>query len=401
VPYQRAGTPHQPAQHTPATQVDTQEGDFRGIFTGLGRRGLLVGVGSIAVLVLIGTGLLLGSHFSSSAPTSQLTQEGVTSAQKTTPALATAMVQPGTSGRTGLQSGQKNTPALATVVAMHDTSSRLGPQSGVPTPDSETHAKVVSAPPAPPATRYQPYKEVLKSESSATLKNLWTYFIRTHTAELERGNKNSVDADVKADIEKTKPRFDTEAIDLFRRWIDSKMANASGPLPDAPKIKESAKQVVNLVGQLSYKRDPQTPDYQPSQGFLSGELVRFAEKNGEPVLVIGQFGSETVYNTRRLTEKQRVGKVVKEQVFQNLRALADCCKDTGAKHLAMISGYGYRDFGEEYASTEVEILGFVASLEDCHKFLDQDITQEEFLRRSEILIDTLGAPLKRIELTLE
>ena len=113
------------------------------------------------------------------------------------------------------------------------------------------------------------------------------------------------------------------------------------------------------------------------------------------------YMTDTVFNTLRLTEKQRAGKVVKDEVLDHLRALTDCCNAMGAKHLAFLVGYGFKDFGEKYSSTSVDILCFVASIDDCRRFLTMDITQEELVRRSEALVYGAGATLKKVEITLE
>jgi len=164
---------------------------------------------------------------------------------------------------------------------------------------------------------------------------------------------------------------------------------------ECAKIKASATQIDELIKKLSF------PGLPPC-GFVSGRVARFADKDGDLVLVVGPLVSQNIYNTLRVSEKQQAGSEVKDVVFGKLTALVECGDKTGAKHIAIIIGYGSRDFINEYATPDAQILGFVASLDDCHKFLRQEITQDEFVRRSQIFLSVSGSQLmKRIELTLD
>jgi|GEM_PF-4286583 len=238
----------------------------------------------------------------------------------------------------------------------------------------------------------------------STRLSLWTYYITLRTAELQLSTEENIKPDTQKGIDENRPRFTEEAVTEFQKWLAGTMTGPRDePLPEASLIRKNAQHIAKLIGDISYSRREDTPaDYTPSAGFTSGRMVRIGLNNeAEQVLLVGQLGTGTVYNTLRSTEKGRAGTILKERVFGCLRAAHACAKAIGAKHVGVVYGYGSRDFSEKYGSSDAEVLGVVVALEDCRQFLEQDISQEEFLRRAEIfLFDTRGN-MKRIELTLE
>jgi len=277
-----------------------------------------------------------------------------------------------------------------------------------PPPQAPQQVRAPSAPtaaePAPPPAKLVPYRDALREMSVSTRLSLWTYYITLRTAELQLSMDRKIDPDAQKGIEENRPRFTDEAVAEFQKWLSGSMTGPKEePLPEASLIRKNAQNIVKLIEAISYsRRDDTPPDYTPSAGFTSGRVVRIGVRNdAEQVLLVGQLGTGTVYNTLRSTEKGRAGTILKERVFGCLRAAHVCAKAVGAKHVGLVYGYGSRDFSEKYGSSDAEVLGFVAALEDCRQFLEQDISQEEFLRRAEIfLFDTRGN-MKRIEIMLE
>ena len=248
-----------------------------------------------------------------------------------------------------------------------------------------------------------PYKQILRDQLVLTVRGLWTYCITIETAGLQVSLKKNVDPKTLKSIAENKPRFAEEATAEFDRWIANNMAKDNGgQLVESDLIRRNAQAVGELIYAVSYTRREDTPAYYiPTSGFISGQMVRIGAKNNEPVLMIGQLATGTVYNTLRSTEKKRAGTILKEGVFDCLRPIYACGQRIGVKHIAVVYGYPSKDFSEKYATTDVEAVGFVTSLDDCEKFLHQDLSQEEFLRRSEIFLFDRQANMKRIELTLE
>jgi len=302
----------------------------------------------------------------------------------------------GSAPRPGQTAPETPTPSVAT--------------SPPPTPPPQVSQQVraPSAPtpaqPSPPPAKLVPYRDALREMCVSTRLSLWTYYITLRTAELQLSTEENIKPDTQKGIDENRPRFTEEAVTEFQKWLAGTMTGPRDePLPEASLIRKNAQHIAKLIGDISYSRREDTPaDYTPSAGFTSGRMVRIGLNNeAEQVLLVGQLGTGTVYNTLRSTEKGRAGTILKERVFGCLRAAHACAKAIGAKHVGVVYGYGSRDFSEKYGSSDAEVLGVVVALEDCRQFLEQDISQEEFLRRAEIfLFDTRGN-MKRIELTLE
>ncbi|NIA07653.1 MAG: hypothetical protein GWP14_08490 [Actinobacteria bacterium] len=252
-------------------------------------------------------------------------------------------------------------------------------------------------------TNLDPYKQILRDQLVLTVRGLWTYCITIETAGLQVSLKKNIDPKTLKSIAENRPRFAEEATAEFDRWITNNMAKDNGgQLVESELIRRNAQAVRELIYAVSYTRRDDTPAYYiPTSGFISGQMVRIGTKNNEAILMIGQLATSTVYNTLRSTEKKRAGTILKEGVFDCLRAVYVCGQEIGVKHITVVYGYLSKDFSEKYASTDAEALGFVTSLDDCEKFLHQDLSQEEFLRRSEIFLFDKQANMKRIELTLE
>lgn len=247
-----------------------------------------------------------------------------------------------------------------------------------------------------------PYKEILTDRLLVTSANQMIYVVATTNAALELVNNERVELETQATIDENRPRFAEEAVVEFQNWVSGEMKDDKGnPLIEAQLIKNNVSSFETLIWNVGTSRYTNFDSSDvPDSGFLAAEIVRIGVKNDQLVLIVGPLGSETIYNTLQSTEKERAGIVLKDDVFSYLQHVHACGKDIGAKFAGIVFTYFSQDFSEESAVPNVDVLGFVFSLDDCQQFSQQDISQEEFIRRSEIFL-LANSNIKKIELTLE
>ncbi len=146
--------------------------------------------------------------------------------------------------------------------------------------------------------------------------------------------------------------------------------------------------------------------------FLYGPVAGNADPAGNdlPFDVLAHKGStylvahvavDTVYNTLRLSPKQRAAKVATGIALPALRAMH---KALGANPdgVAVFVTYGSRDFSDE-SSTQGECVGILAARSDVKSFVDGDLSDVALAAKSQVLISDRSAMFDfvKVELPLE
>jgi hypothetical protein len=130
----------------------------------------------------------------------------------------------------------------------------------------------------------------------------------------------------------------------------------------------------------------------------------FVKKDNEVGLLVHGIGSSNVYNTLRTSSKTRAGKIIGSIILPLMNGFQDALGDTVIRHYGMIIGYGSKDFADPYlgGSLKSEVVIFIVSAENCRKFSEGVITDDEFINASEIYLqDRDMKDFKRIRVTLE
>lgn len=115
--------------------------------------------------------------------------------------------------------------------------------------------------------------------------------------------------------------------------------------------------------------------------------------------------TDSVLNTLRLSSaKQRAAKLASTHGLPALREMAKALKETDIKAVAVFLVYGTKDFSDDNAlPTKAEVLGVVTAKESALAFAEGDITDQELLGKSTVLISERDAifDFTKVELKLE
>lgn len=135
-------------------------------------------------------------------------------------------------------------------------------------------------------------------------------------------------------------------------------------------------------------------------------IAHLGEVDGETCLLLSGLTSDTVYNSGRLSEKQRAAQAAKDALLPSLDTLATSMLGvkTDVKRLGIVYTYGSRNFAAQKNPrySEGETLCIVASISDLREHSQAKITREELLRRSMVLLrGSEAGSTARIELTIE
>jgi hypothetical protein len=130
--------------------------------------------------------------------------------------------------------------------------------------------------------------------------------------------------------------------------------------------------------------------------------VRFASHDGDLTLLLASLGSVNVYNTLRLEAKERAGKELAETVLPELRQF-QIVKCPACKYFGVISVYGTKDFSESGSTPKPELVALVASVENCRKLADAEMTEEDFVAASDVYIvdrDEVTDQVRKVKVSL-
>jgi len=131
--------------------------------------------------------------------------------------------------------------------------------------------------------------------------------------------------------------------------------------------------------------------------------IELVSHNGKKCIIV-PVGSDTTYNTLRMTGKQRAAKVLADMVLPELKDLEEALAGTDIEYVAPFIIYGTRDFSEDDRplNLEAEITAIVVSKSDAKSFANSKITDQELVDRSVVLLsERKSLDFKRIKVTLE
>jgi hypothetical protein len=134
--------------------------------------------------------------------------------------------------------------------------------------------------------------------------------------------------------------------------------------------------------------------------------VRFAQAETGMVFLVTGVGSSTVFNTLRTTPKSRAAKIISTKILPEMETFYDFFKDTDIKYCGMAVVYGSEDFSDESisrVSLKAEVVTLVVSSENCKKFVDGIMTEDQLIDLSDIYLKDrdMGFNVKKIKVTIE
>jgi hypothetical protein len=120
--------------------------------------------------------------------------------------------------------------------------------------------------------------------------------------------------------------------------------------------------------------------------FTRQNPVHFAEKNGGLALIVGAIRVDSVYNTLRLPDRARAGKVATEYLIPTLRRVPSELYNGRVSYIGVYAVYGKRDFSDEASSPKGEFLAVVAPVSAIKQLSASEITNEDFVSRSDVYL---------------
>jgi hypothetical protein len=129
--------------------------------------------------------------------------------------------------------------------------------------------------------------------------------------------------------------------------------------------------------------------------------VRFASKDNGLVLVEASVGSDNVYNTLRLETKERAAKEIVATILPAIKQFRGI-NVPDVKSFGVVAIYGTKDFSAPDSIPEPEVVALVASVENCRKLDEAEITEEDFVASSDIyLVDKDSADARKVKISLD
>ena len=123
-------------------------------------------------------------------------------------------------------------------------------------------------------------------------------------------------------------------------------------------------------------------------GFLLDEHppVVFARRGDELAMVVWPVGSLSEYDAQETTARARAARVFDSLAGPAMRRIHRAVKSDAIAHVGVVVVYGSRDFSDDAAESEGEVLVVVASRRDCAAFDRAEITDQQFLDHADVYL---------------
>lgn len=113
---------------------------------------------------------------------------------------------------------------------------------------------------------------------------------------------------------------------------------------------------------------------------------------------------DNIYNTLKLTGRQRAAKVITTYILPSLKSYARAFSNSEIKYFGMTCIYGSKDFTDKSAlALKPEFVGFIAPAKLIKKYVSGDLTEDELIEASDIYVcdRDMVAEIKKIKIVLE
>jgi len=138
--------------------------------------------------------------------------------------------------------------------------------------------------------------------------------------------------------------------------------------------------------------------------FLYDEIpFVFVKKDNKIAVIVVGIGSSIVYNTLITTPKKRAASMTRSAILPLMQVFQNALEDTRIKHYGLVVAYGSKDFvNPEFSGRlEPEVMSFIVSNENCKRFCEGVITDDELVAASEVYLLDRDMHFMRIKVNLE
>ncbi len=150
------------------------------------------------------------------------------------------------------------------------------------------------------------------------------------------------------------------------------------------------KLIGNSLGQFVYSKNLEIP-------------IRFCTyKDVSKLCFITGIAVDNVYNTLRLTSRQRAGKVVTEFIIPSIKSMNPIL-DKEFDFIGLGAIYGSKDLSDKYGLIKEEYIAFIVSCKKARDFITGKITEDELVESADIISSDRDMVIgtKRIKIILE
>ncbi len=121
-------------------------------------------------------------------------------------------------------------------------------------------------------------------------------------------------------------------------------------------------------------------------------------------MLISGIYIDNVYNTLKLTSRQRATKVITSYLLPQLKVFAKSFSNKEIKYFGFAAVYGSKDFASNSAlATKAEFVSFVAPSSIIKKYATGDLTEDELVNSADVYVSDrdMVVDVKKIKITLE
>ncbi len=199
------------------------------------------------------------------------------------------------------------------------------------------------------------------------------------------------------------PKSSEEILKDFEKWLQKKPEKSIdkeeiSKYNLALKYKDNIKKVFDKLGLIGNETGK----------FLNDKNdipIYFTEMNNNIVFFVTRVGSDKVFNTLRTSSKNRAAKIIQSMILPVMKSFQDSFKGSNIKYYGIIIGYGSKDFSDESDALNLrpEVLAFIVSSENCRKFSEGIITEDQLIDSADIYLSDrdMRHQIKKIKVTLE
>lgn len=130
---------------------------------------------------------------------------------------------------------------------------------------------------------------------------------------------------------------------------------------------------------------------------------RFALLEDEKVFIITGILSEKQFNTINTSSRSRAAKIFESDIIPTLGKFYEkIFINSDIKNIGLSVTYGSKDFLDNYStSMKAETLTFISTTRMCKEYFNGEITEDEFLDKSNIFLSDRDMVTKKIKLNIE
>lgn len=126
--------------------------------------------------------------------------------------------------------------------------------------------------------------------------------------------------------------------------------------------------------------------------------------NNEITMIVSDICFDNIYNTLKLTSRQRISKVLSTLLIDKLKLFSEYFKGNEIKYFGLSAVYGSKDFGSSDFTTSGEFISIICPISVIKKYASGLITEDQLLKSSDVLIsdrDMNAGEVKKIQVTIE